>query len=1219
MPRPRLPLRPGTIGPPLIVTEVFCWVICPALHLKEHATSFDQFKDDNAGKMMRAVFQFFLMVICETAAKEGFTFHIEGVKNDADEIIAYRFFGFLTGTDGETFAQVAASLLNRYEDDAKTEKGLRKRFDQNTLYAYEAYYAVCNPDARLWGVAAAVFTGIKPPDGLSTERLIKFFSLPDTQFLCTINTACAAQADCGMYFAEPPGCSGLSVTFPSHDMLYTVPPDFLKFATLYQVMLPEAQMQRARATMVSKVIIDALKYDSVPVEPDLKRQRILGDLGAEEFVYSRAAAAEDFAGVRGANPPPLTVFDQPRRDNDEILSRLADLEERQQGPPRLGMEPLLTNSTGFKFLSDRDAKNQRLMARIYLLHQKSAGAMLEGILSGGGLSPAYEALATAGKDLNDPEISKWFYENGDKNLSHNLNTASKLMVFLEQVCGVTDTHEIGQLVEKGTLDASRRGDDLHCNIFIATEKGATGKSSIVKWILRLRVPGTVKDIVFATAAALLTGGINGQSDQAGYITVFDEQPPESSAGDANGISKEQARKKHLLSNGGKVKVLYFSQDDKGGDRETKEAEANWCGMEITLANIRSLPHALESRYIMVRPSETSSAHGRRIENSMNAAAQTEEITGPMFDRVVKVFQQRQWFHFMVHRCVEIGYIQGPSMHGAALFLNKFLDELKNLGVLLKTPRVNSNIHAMAKIECISEAYQIFLVDHKGLITVESFRKIEPLLSVSVDNVISAIMEMAESICPNLPYGISCCIRDLYHRKAAAARAALDTKPFQNLFALDLGSNERDYSWFSVPKREVVEFAMVHVSAYTNGNQPSKGQIYDAIDGFCESAEAEYSPYSFCIPAEGKFSGQPVVVSCPGLVRTPCARLIDTHFRGVQQFEVHMGFIFSVDNKKTPKQTIVCAIEKALNFKHQLPHIFSTGKEQGSPKLVLETVIPDSEEELVVKTHVVANTYTQSFFSGYQQEVFGGGPSSDGRLKTDYDTWGTFRHTQQIHGDFSIPDEDIDISFGEDDDTYFFGIPVQKLTMDNVIISEEKKRLLKRILEEGGDFEPEDYVTGDDYHWNIIAENVPSQSLGFPKWLEGDQLMEQYRLIRTHPYVIRDRQKRQAVYRREDYKHYTMFHFERLVYEGLLDPEDAENKYKAIRHEPWVVEHRRTEPFNKEDYLIDPDCQDVYHWDVMKRDGVFEGLEGDALWQAYAKIRNEPATLAHFAKSREIEY
>ena len=132
-------------------------------------------------------------------------------------------------------------------------------------------------------------------------------------------------------------------------------------------------------------------------------------------------------------------------------------------------------------------------------------------------------------------------------------------------------------------------------------------------------------------------------------------------------------------------------------------------------------------------------------------------------------------------------------------------------------------------------------------------------------------------------------------------------------------------------------------------------------------------------------------------------------------------------------------------------------------------------------------------------------------------------------------------------------------------------------------------------------------------------MEQYRLIRTHPYVIRDRQKRQAVYRREDYKHYNMFHFERLVYEGRLDPEDAENKYKAIRHDPWVVEHRRTEPFNKEDYLIDPDCQDVYHWDVMKRDGFFEGLEGDALWQAYAKIRNEPAALAHFAKSREIEY
>ena len=40
---------------------------------------------------------------------------------------------------------------------------------------------------------------------------------------------------------------------------------------------------------------------------------------------------------------------------------------------------------------------------------------------------------------------------------------------------------------------------------------------------------------------------------------------------------------------------------------------------------------------------------------------------------------------------------------------------------------------------------------------------------------------------------------------------------------------------------------------------------------------------------------------------------------------------------------------------------------------------------------------------------------------------------------------------------------------------------------------------------------------------------------------------------------------------------------------------------------------------MKREGFFEGLEGDALWQAYAKIRNEPATLAHFAKSREIEY
>ena len=1215
MSRPKLPLRPGTGGPPIIVTESFCWVIYPDLHLKEHATSFDQFKDDNAGKMMRAMFQFFLMVICETAAKEGFTFHIEGVKNDAGEIIAYRLFGFLTGTDGETFTQVAIGLLSRYEDDAKTVKGLRKRFDGNRLFPYEAYYAVCNPDARLLGVAAAVFTGIKPPDGLSTGGLIKFFSLPDTQFLCTTNTACAAQADCGMYFAEPPGCSGLSVTFPFHEMLYTVPSDFLKFPTLYQVMLPEAQIQRAQATSVSKAIIDALKCDSVPVEPDPKRQRILRELGAGDFVHL-SVATEDFPGVRGSNPPPLTVFDQPRRDNDEIMSRLALLEKREEGAPRLGMGPLLTNSTAFKFYCDRDAKNRRLMARIYFIHQMSVAAMLKGILNGSGLSPAYEALAVAGKELNDPQRSKWFYENGDKNLSHNLNTTSKFMVLLEQVCGVTDTHEIGALVEKATLDASRRGEDLHCNVFIATEKGATGKSSIVKWVLKLRVAGTVKDIVFATAAALLTGGINGQSDQAGYITVFDEQPPESSAGEANGISKEQARKKHLLSNGGRVKVLYFDKED-GGDRETKEAEANWCGVEISLANISSLPHALESRYIFVRPSETSSVHGRRIENSMNEAAQTEEITGPMFDRFAWVMHQRQWFHFMIWRGVEIGYIQGPSMHGAALFLNKFLDELAGMGVLLKTPRVNGNIHSMAKIECISEAYQNFLVDHKGLITVESFRKIEPLLSVSVDNVISAIMEMAESICPNLPYGISCCIRDLYLRKAAAARAALDTKPFQNLFALNLGSNERDYSWFSVPKREVVEFAMVHVSAYTNGNQPSKGQIYDAIDGFCESAEALYPPYGFIISAEGKFSGQPDVVSCPGLVRTPCARLIDTHFRGVQQFEVHMGFIFSVDNKKTPKQTIVCAIQKALNFKYQLPHIFSTGKEQGSPKLVLETVIPDSEEELVVKSHVVANAHTQSFFSGYQQEVFGNGPSSDGRLLTDYDTWGVLRRTQQIYRDVSIRHDDINILFDEDDDTFFFGTPVQKLTMDNVIIGEEKKRLLMRILEQAGDgdFEPEDYATGDDYHWDVIKRNVASQSLGFPNWLEGEQLREQYRLICTHPYVIRDRQKRQAVYRRGDYMHYTIPHYERMVFEGLLDPEDAENKYKEIRHDPWVVQHRRSEPFNKEDYLIDPDCQDVYHWNVMKGDGYFEGLEGDALWQAYAKIRNEPGTLAHFAKSR----
>jgi hypothetical protein len=1158
------------------------------------------------------------MVICEAAAKEGFTFHIEGVKNEAGEIIAYRFFAFLTGTDGETFAQVATNMLNRYEDDAKTVKGLRKRFDQNTLYLYEAYYAVCNPDARLLGVAAAVFTGIKPPDGLSSEGLIKFFSLPDTQFICTTDTACEAQADCGMYFQEPPGCNGISVTFPLHDMLYTVPPDFLKFTTLYQVMLPEAQMQRARATMVSKVIIDALTRDTLPVEPDRKRQRILEQLGAQEFVYSRAAASEDFAGVKGSDPPPKTVFEVPRRENDEILRRLDDLEERQQGPPCLGMEPLLTNSSALKIFCDQDAKNQRLMARIRHLHQREVGASLEGILSGSGLSPAYEALATAWKDLSDPDISRWFYENGDKNLTHNLNTRAKFMVFMEQVCGVTDTHEIGALVENARLDASGRGADRYCNVFIATEKGATGKSSIVKWILKLCVPGTVKDIVFATAAALLTGGINGQSDQAGYITVFDEQPPESGAGDANGISKEQARKKHQLSNGGSVKVLYFDKPD-GGERETKEAEADWCGVEFTLANINSLSHALESRYIMVRPSET--AHGRRIENSMNAATQTEEITAPMFDRLVKVYQQRQCFHYMVHRCVEIGYIQAPSMHGGALFLNKVLDELKGMGVLLKTPRVNGNIHAMAKIECISEAYQNFLVDHKGLITVDSFRKIEPLLSVSVDNVISAIMELSESIAPDLPYGVSCCIRDLYHRKAAVARAALDTTPFQNLFALDLGSNERHYSWFSVPRREVVDFAMVNVHAYTNGNQPTKKQVEDAITGFCESAETEYPPYGFCIPAEGKFSGQPNVIPCPGLVRTQCARLIDTHFRGVQQFEVHMGFIDSVDSKKTPKQTIVSAIKKALKFKHQLPHTFSTGKEQGSPKLKLVTVIPNSEEELLVKTHVVADAHTQSFFPGYQDEVFGNGPSSDGRLRTDYDTWGTFRRRQQIRGDFSVPTDELDFPFGEDDDTDFFGTPVQKLTMDNVIIGEEKKRLLRRILEQegDGDFDPEDYVTGDDYHWNIIAENVPSQSLGFSEWLQGDQLMEQYRWICTHPYVIRDRQKRQAVYHREDYKHYNLYHFERLVNEGLLDPEDAENKYIEIRHEPWVVEHRRTDPFDKEKYLIDPDCQDVYHWDVMKREGFFEGLEGDALWQAYAKIRNEPATLAHFAKSREIEY
>lgn len=1167
MPHARLPLRPGTALPPPFITEQICFVMIPSLHLEEGATSFDQFEDNKKGTMSRAFFHFFLMVACEASLKDEFTLHIEGIYDEHQEIIGYRFFGFLTGTDGTLFVQIAASLLNRYEEkikEPKTGVQLAKRFANNTLFPREAFYAVCGPDARLFGVAAAFFTGIEPPEGLSSEELLKFFLSPDTHFLCTADTACEEQADCGMYFQEPPGCNGFSVTFPIPNMVYTVPRDVLKFSTLFQAMLPAAQMQRARATKFAKVIIDAFRTDKIAVEPNLKRQRILAQLGAQEFAHPQAAAVEDFAGVKGTQAAPLTVFDVPREENKEILNSLAELEKRRQGRPRLGMIAPLTGSEASKVFREEDAKNQRLMARIYHLFQESAAATLKGLLSGDGLSPAYAALVKAGAKLNDPELSRWFYQSGgDWNLTCNLNTRQKLIVVLEQVCSVTELHEIGCVVENASLDSVRRDPTLHANVLIATENGATGKTNIVEEVLKLRVPGTIMNIVMATSSALLTGGINGQADQSGWITFYDEMPPESAAGDANGISKDQARKKYTLSNGGRVSCLYFHRNEEDGDRETKKTEAFWSGMEIANTNTPEMSHALRSRYIVLRPSEKGSTTGRRIESSMNEAKQTEEITGPLFDRVAKVFWQRHWLHFQIQRAIELKYIKPITMHGAALFLNEVIRELKKQGVLFETPRVNSNIHTMAKIECINEAYQNFLFDHTGLITIESLRKMEPLLFVTVDQMISAIMELQESICPNLPYGISCCIRDLYQCKAAAARTALDTKPFENLFALDVGSNQRQWSWFSVPRQELVEFVMIHVSEYTN-SQPSKTQIYDAINALCTGTEAEYPSYGFIISSEGKFANQPDVVACPGgKVRTPIARLIDTAFRGVKQFEVHMGFVESVDTKKSPKETIVCAIKKALNYKHQFPHVFSRGKRHDSPELQLETATPDSDVELEVRPHVVANAHTQSFFPAYQKEVLGDLPSSKGRLQTCYDTYGLFRKNQQIYRVFSVDRTDVRTLLDIDDDRFFFGTPVRELTMDNIIIGPEQKRLLQRTLEAEGvddlDFEPEDYMVDDEPHCELIKRTVPAQRLGFARWLDGTELMQQYRLICTHPYVIRDRHKRQAPFHREDYKHCGMYHWDRLVEEGLLEAEDAENKYKAIRHEPWVVEHRRKSP------------------------------------------------------------
>jgi hypothetical protein len=265
--------------------------------------------------------------------------------------------------------------------------------------------------------------------------------------------------------------------------------------------------------------------------------------------------------------------------------------------------------------------------------------------------------------------------------------------------------DVVNMLEIGSLDASRHAYSLHFNALLHSHKGATSKSFTFEHIERNRIPGTVLSLTFVTKRADAV-----DEDRNDYVTCWNEMPAAHVAEGYGTADESQAQTRDSLTRGVfSFRTFDISKNDSGVRKARVGSCENMGSMlGATNAPTNTLSPASTSRFYCINTSnDTGTKH-----ISIQEMKVSENYTGVM-DRVAqeqtqKQRQAEQMLMFEVDKLIQTGALMAPSQEVASVLMLMLENEASTRGFPPDTSRKFEKDMILANVFCKLDAVvQVF--------------------------------------------------------------------------------------------------------------------------------------------------------------------------------------------------------------------------------------------------------------------------------------------------------------------------------------------------------------------------------------------------------------------------------------------------------------------------------------------------------------------------------
>jgi hypothetical protein len=1184
--RRALPPRSGTVHPIGDVTEQMCMTIGRERWGAGTMNSFIQ-------SHWRVFFQVFIRTAYEVirACGDKATLDIEALKAHEDNtILGYRFFLTVCGTEGDTINHCGATviqdrmlthkLIADSDKDTKPARDFLKRVDLGRIWAYEVWRL---PDERAWEMTV----------GRCTEHTVRrpldftgsIFS-PQMAFAMTPDGVCAAQdmdAYDDYYISPPDLLAGRNFAFTAPHYAYSVPRDLVTVNFLYDVQLPDVQIEIAltefAATRLVPLLLqedagpDAIVPDAGPSARKQRRLALLAEAGVNSaFTYPEEAdqhLEQHLSAVQGVvdltTLDGVTPFDEMAKHSAKSTAQIVAHVSNRRPPADAEYAalykavPLMTGNARLRPQTAQDEVIAVTACRASRYLQQNMLSLFVPLLRGSPkMSPTGRLIMKYAKANNltsfaDSE-AEMFLAPRKGAVSFHTFYVQKLLVNCELIFKVNTLHRLVALAMSFMLDSYRAGLSMHLNLLLLSVMGGTGKSAVFNIMMLLRIPGSIENILYPTAAVFaVDGDANGCRNFSDFCWFFDELP-KGLMGDGEEVTDLEARFKAVMTQMYAIyKSMMFTPD---GKRESTSTASRWEGTFHGCSNKSlstgnkgtSASESMTSRWYPYLLSELQST-GRRLEYMMMEEARDQEAIQPLLRSTQRIYQQQQYFHFVVEKMIQAGVIPDVSAHGAVFFLSAFIREAAEDGHVSCQPRTWERVQLHARIKCIQDAWMKLVQDYlyhgkqecDEELTFEKVISISPMLYITAEHMMAAIGDLSDEIYPSLPAAVRLCIRQIYMDQVTeASQLALGADRqkanHRDLFskegATDLDRDKRNYSYFSTRSADLIQQILAMIKTFMGDFQPSKNSIEAAVERLGSSTVTS-KPYGQTWDHDlHRPTVAPVENTTPKQALVMRKRSEDRSF--MDRLEFHVSWIEGAGEKT--QQTVKNhanarmgeIITVLMNSEHQLPRSVIFGEVANRPDRagILVTRTPQSvRSPFSVKNYCQADAENDLLVPEYRAQVNAGlGSDATMTLHCDIDVMALKeRALVSSAGAFNVggsTEELVGSILGagqQDSGKYFFGMEVPEMGPDKfAAITREQIAAIQATAGKASDtdalFDPSRYMCDNGLgqakigHWELVAQNYSPTTFGFSAWEatpKGRQM--QYKMnCAWHPLIMIDR-------------------------------------------------------------------------------------------------------------------